>query len=96
MQRPRGARLAHTYHPQQGPDDVPPGDVETEIAILRTALGDLVDAGLPITDLIEYLDKGTSALVRLLRVQHTLSGQRTANMFDAVDTLLSELGGHTP
>ena len=70
----------------------PPGDLRLEIAVVRLALKDLLAAGLPPAEQAGALNKITSSLARLFRVNQQAGDTAGSDLATAVETYLAELG----
>ena len=71
---------------------LPPGDLRLEIAVVRQALAQLLEAELAPVELIGALDKATAALVRMLKANKQLNEDAANELEMAVDIFLRELG----
>ena len=71
---------------------LPPGDLRLEIAVVRQVLQELLQSELAPVDLMEAVDKATSALVRMLKTNKQLSEDAAGELETAVEQYLRELG----
>ena len=72
--------------------EVPPGDVRLEIAAARALLAELLESGLPATEIAVAFDRATGALARLLRTNRELGDAGRHEMQDGIGLALEELG----
>ena len=73
--------------------EVPPGDVRLEIAAARAVLAELLESGLPATEIAGAFDRATGALARLLRTNRQLDDEAGRDeMQDGIGLARKELG----
>ena len=71
---------------------LPPGDLRLEIAVVRQVLSQVLARDLPTSELVEAVEKTTSALVRMLRANKGLIPAADDGMEEALERYLRELG----
>lgn len=70
----------------------PADDLRAEIAATRMALVEVMQEGLPASQLLKALDIGTAALTRLLRTSKQLDAAGADEVRDGLARALSDLG----